>query len=484
MPKFKKIVGNYVEVVDRLGLPDHFYKPGTEGVYKHDVLKDLARTSYVSFDRTADQLKNQLQVHSDESYSYTQGNFVGRIFTKIYVENCQMYTSSTDDAIMHDTHHDYLQSIEMAYIDDRGRNCGFTLTYLREPPVEGHPDIPLEQRKRHFSIAIIENTTAEPTARKVTFLCSSELFSENHQGADLDAAAVHGEVEQALNSRQINTLLLGLIKDGVLSMPTFEALRARIKGGLNIDNRDEQRIVLDRKIATAKAGLPKTPEVEACFAEIIEDSKRDINFYKVDYFNNQLQAIDDYVTYVTNISAFQTALELYNTDSSSDHDKHLYLRGQEVLSEIQDAKRLGEMTVPKVIEALFTCTGALNDPVNIGKLAGLSQACSGKSSSFLKKLGGSLLAFASALLVLAGILLVPWSGGSSLLLTYLGSIGVGAGVAAITGAAVVAATAGIGVGFFKHGSEKGLAKSVSNLKTALENTPVNDPVINKPAEGG
>lgn len=124
-------------------------------------------------------------------------------------------------------------------------------------------------------------------------------------------------------------------------------------------------------------------------------------------------------------------------------------------------------------QALKNRTDPQQSQLYAKELANLANLVSGKSSSVWKTLGTSLLVFACAALVVAGVLLAIPSGGISLLLSAIGvagltsSVGIGAGIA-VTGA--------VGAGALYHGSEKGLAKAVNSFAQSLEERELYEPL--------
>lgn len=172
--------------------------------------------------------------------------------------------------------------------------------------------------------------------------------------------------------------------------------------------------------------------------------------------------------YQANLAAFIESLDKFK-DNTSDERRQFHDKGIKLLTNIKeiagespkslDAKSLSDLSM-----VLLRATRAMNDPADkatIRQLAGLSQVVSGKASSRWKALGSALLAFSCAALVVAGVLLAIPSGGSSLLLTVAGATGLA------TGAGIVAASALTGHVLRKTSSEKGLAKDITNFKSAL-----------------
>ena len=89
MPLFKKVSGNYVDVVDVLELPKAYYAPQTRSAYKAQIEKDLPRTAYVSYQKTTSQMQDDYRNDSlleDRDLSFTQGNFEGGVFTDTQIK--------------------------------------------------------------------------------------------------------------------------------------------------------------------------------------------------------------------------------------------------------------------------------------------------------------------------------------------------------------------------------------------------------------
>lgn len=157
-------------------------------------------------------------------------------------------------------------------------------------------------------------------------------------------------------------------------------------------------------------------------------------------------------------------------------EKKLFESGNDVLKHVKkivgkNPKKLDTVTLTNLNNVLLYTNKALNecrDPEkskkNAEELANLSTHVSGKSSRAWKSLGISLLVFASAALVVAGVLAAIPTGGSSLLLSAIGGVGLATTLGVGAG---VAATGAIGAAALYHGREKGLAKSVHKFKDAL-----------------
>ena len=160
---------------------------------------------------------------------------------------------------------------------------------------------------------------------------------------------------------------------------------------------------------------------------------------------------------------------------SSKSKLEFYQQGKKLLADItafagDDPSKLNKKDLVDLNRVLDCCTPILvnqNNTKKINEMANLSQEVSGKASPFWKKLGAGLLVFAALALVVTGVLAAIPSGGTSLLLVALGAVGVSTGVAAAAAGGTTALAAGSGAVLFKTSSEKGLAKSVSEFKSAI-----------------
>ncbi|CEG56926.1 hypothetical protein [Legionella fallonii] len=159
-----------------------------------------------------------------------------------------------------------------------------------------------------------------------------------------------------------------------------------------------------------------------------------------------------------------------------DKEKQLIEKGKEVLKQVQSIAKdkpgeLSSASLNDLTQVLATTNKSLmeaHEPKqsqeNAKRLAALSHHVSGKSSSGWKALGIGLLTFASAVLVVAGVLAAIPTAGSSLLLAAVGVAGLAATVSAGAGVAAAGVTS---AAMIHHGREKGLAKSISDFKNAL-----------------
>jgi hypothetical protein len=175
------------------------------------------------------------------------------------------------------------------------------------------------------------------------------------------------------------------------------------------------------------------------------------------------------------LSRFVKSLEAYSTDTED--KKALLQKGHHILNNVLDIigdndqfktlslQELGQIN--SVLKYSYDALDALNKGADIkpiaSQLAFVAQNISEKTSSFWRKLGVSLLAFAGISLVVAGVLAAIPTGGTSLLLAAIGTaiVGVGAGIAGATAVT--------------NSPEKELANSVIEFKSALRTLTLEDP---------
>jgi hypothetical protein len=185
--------------------------------------------------------------------------------------------------------------------------------------------------------------------------------------------------------------------------------------------------------------------------------------------------------YRANLAKFESSLANYEkTIGNDDNKQKFHDMGLNVLKNIKQIagdhpEALDSQSLADLNAVLPHCTTILESPdlkspaaqESLRRLASLSNEVSGKAPSLWKTLGVGLLTFACIALVVGGILAAIPSGGSSLLLTVAGAAGLGGGL-------VGASAIGAGVGVF-YGREKGLAKSLTNFKSALDHIKEEEP---------
>lgn len=168
MTNIIEITDTYPTVLEKLNLPAKFSGPEEIEKYIEQINKDLSRTCYANFTGSvADQQEGlRCVAHlNDSKASYTQGNFDARIFPGTYINLSRRYHKRTLALYINDPINNpregLLDSVGFAYVNDDGVNCGFVLFCVRDDPDTDNEDVnvPLEERKRHFMVSIIRNTT-------------------------------------------------------------------------------------------------------------------------------------------------------------------------------------------------------------------------------------------------------------------------------------------------------------------------------------
>lgn len=186
----------------------------------------------------------------------------------------------------------------------------------------------------------------------------------------------------------------------------------------------------------------------------------------------QVLKLAQYKRYLANITRFEAQLlPILECCEHEPINNKYHQQGYNVLSQVrQVAGRepclLETNELMRLNEILESCFIAIDEPhnkENLAKLVVLSQSAPGTASIGWKRLGTSLLLFAGLALLVAGVLAAIPSGGTSLLLAVASATG----VTLAKGASVVALTAASGFLLFKHNSEKGLAKSMTDLHIAV-----------------
>ena len=179
-------------------------------------------------------------------------------------------------------------------------------------------------------------------------------------------------------------------------------------------------------------------------------------------------------------------LELLETQCNAPHHKKLQLPLQKVIDCVKalgvaegaktDSRTLSDLNlVLSTSLNAFTSLNALRNPnknssefkQEIKQMAALANHFNTKSSSPWRILGNALLVLAGSILVAAGILAAIPSGGSSLLLTVVGALGLTMAVASVGGAVATLGVAGAGCRFFSSRKEKNLASALLELKEKI-----------------
>jgi hypothetical protein len=165
--------------------------------------------------------------------------------------------------------------------------------------------------------------------------------------------------------------------------------------------------------------------------------------------------------------------KLITLDLVNKKEKTLKQKGLELVTYaeklLKQKTKLDDESLNDLLDVLSCANKAIDERENHFKtkenateLAKLSEKFSKKSSSIWKKIGAVLLTIACAALVVAGVLAAIPSGGSSLLLSTIGGIGLASQIGIGVGIGV---TAGLGAASLAKGLK---ANPVTKFKAALE----------------
>ena len=300
MTVFKKFTGNYKKVIDVLGLPKAFYESQASLVdYEEQLDKDFSRTAYVSDTFTVEQMKSALRKtdHLKGIYSYAQGNFDAGVFGEVHPRLSPAYQESIELSIAEGTSSNAFDSIRFAYIDDVGRNCAFSLSYIRKDPniAKGEQFIDIEKRKYQFAVAIIKDINFAPVDRTITYISHPGFVSEKiaKMGENLVDHSVPQDINKILNSKYISTLLDGVFDGDSISIKHFEKLKKRILPGNNIDSRDFKIEQFNSFLNLAQKNLAFDRELQGYISEVIQKSQKDYNFFKEGNYDKTLIGVFD-----------------------------------------------------------------------------------------------------------------------------------------------------------------------------------------------
>ncbi|MFY7697322.1 MAG: hypothetical protein ACOVQX_00600 [Legionella sp.] len=295
MTCFKKFNGNFIEVVQQLGLSSDFYTTRNEtsvkNIQKYDqqILLDLPRTCYVNTKICSEEMKTRLanRTHLDPSnaVSYTQGMLNGNFFPATYLSStflCQAYS----DAIAENSTQDLNNNLSFSYLDADDKLCGVSINYLRDDSsIHRINPVPNDERKRPYIITIIRNTNAAPDNREVTYISHKSLLATdlNKQGDELNFNQLKQEVRQRLNSDQIFYLIEEILKEDSVSLSAFNRLKERLVCNGNIDDRDLKIIQLKKIISDIKKNTVLSiaqQDIVAISEHLLQHSQSQIDLFK------------------------------------------------------------------------------------------------------------------------------------------------------------------------------------------------------------
>ena len=451
-------------------ISEHLRNRGS-AINKSIIKVDLPRTALVDYSgKTFTDFVNECS--RDEVYSeqYSQGNLDGGDAITAYVlsfahKASELYSEATElpgdspERTQKEYEADLLminwssaqKNLRFAYRDDNGELCSLGFVFNIDKP-------------DNWVLQITRNTTASMESRTATLFAQGEIVRAP-RSTTVDAHALSGEITSALGNGMVAKLVSDIIdENGNVSVDKFHELDIRIKANRNLVNFESRVKQLDDEIKRLAVELPGNPRIIEASRKLRLDSSDVPNFFNDAKFQSTIDTIHNIEEYEKRLEDFKGALFQFQKRNMTKEEKKLHAEGNKLLESIEaiagnDLSLLNKQSLIDLNQVLAHSTTALNNPkdtLNMGKLVELSQRVSGQPSPKWQALGKALLGFAAIALVVAGVLAAIPSGGASLLLVA-GALGITAG---ISGAAAA--------GIFSHNSKKGLAKSVSDFKSARD----------------
>lgn len=409
---FKKFTGNYKQVVTSIGLHADFYaNNGSKQRYINEVERDIERIPYLNFNSNVAAMQKQLcdtDSLQEDQLSYAQGNFDGSFFTGAPLTANQNFLEQCPKAQTEGTLSDLKKTVSFHYVDDDGAACGFAITYLRD---DSNTDIKANKRPLSFNVAIIKNVTMAVEKREVTYFTHTALLLPDTikgDGQDIEASSLAQEIEMAVNCKSVNQLLSGILNKGTIVLKPFLELEARLRGGLNIDDRDPKLDQLfDLFLMWARLACidERTEEQNNVMQEllgIINEAYQNVNYFKdkdmdavravvASYQNNKLiptsPLIDDTSkqTLMSIVETYQVSVTRANAQLNKQIQacalKSGYSSSEEIKAKLEQSflqRNLAGLLIMSlaVVSIVLTLTGILA-PVGliIGVVVGVLVAC-------------------------------------------------------------------------------------------------------------
>lgn len=287
MAKFIKFSGNYEQVAGSLGFNGFYAPQDTEALYEIQIEKDIPRTCYFSFSHTVASMQESLRIRHTP-LSFTQGNFDGGVFTETQIKTSEKFFEYSSTPCPDSK--DLVDSLRIAYVDDAGSNCAFSVAFLRD---DSNLLVPVEKRKFLYSIAIIKNSNSAPQDREATYIAHEDLLADGLKAnpkASLNARSIPEEVDTLLNSKTLSVAIQGLFIGESLSKVKFDELQARLVCNRNFDNRDEKQAQLDELLRVARRTLPNG-RLEDYFMGIEKRAKHELDFFKDSVFERTIETV-------------------------------------------------------------------------------------------------------------------------------------------------------------------------------------------------
>ena len=305
MTNFKKFEGNFKVVSDGIfpeghGLHGQPYSPITEKGYRAVINDDLPRIAYLAVHKdcdTAPAIRERLsscELFEEGKSAYMQGSFQGTIFSQMPLNdstNPEDGSARKAFAEKEKTLSTLRDGIAIAYINDDGQNCAFSLNFRREDPFrDGEQPVPLENRPYSMVVSLIRNTNALPEQRECLVFADEKILSKESKLLSSPVDGIVTSIKEFTHSDQLNKLLSGLILDnGTFSMEKFKELKARLRGGENLDDRDTRKTLLEELIKQKPEN--SSDKLTTYLDGINKAAAENIDFFKQENFEKTLDVL-------------------------------------------------------------------------------------------------------------------------------------------------------------------------------------------------
>ncbi|PJD94069.1 MAG: hypothetical protein CK424_00490 [Legionella sp.] len=310
MPKYKKLSGTYIEMMQAMGMSEDIYLDPkfTFEKYREQLEKDMWRSRYVSFDKTTAQIQHQ--IYDPNTYEktklFTQGDFYAGYIKSYFMQH--KFSEKIAEYALHQENM-FIEDVGFSYIDDQGIACGLSIVKIEGNYLDVNDPSP------KYAIAIAHNIHATLEERQVSFFCDDDLLQliQNKQQPalvseqDIQENNLFKDIESSIGSVKISQLIKGIFTDGVqtLSEEKFHQLSNRIKPSINLDNRDFKLKQLKSLIEVAK----KTNSPLA--STISTESDASVDFFEDTHYQQVLLAVLSDATKMQQQELITTAEDLY-----------------------------------------------------------------------------------------------------------------------------------------------------------------------------
>jgi len=471
-----KLTGTVLDVFKQQGHTEeeniqHQINRGSD-INQSTILVDLPRTALVDYSgKTFTDFVNECKDEAVYRRQYSQGNLDGGDAIMAYILHCTNKSAALFEKALELPENSLerrekeakaelilidwsaaQRHLRFAYRDENGKLCSLGFVFNID-------------KLDNWVLQITRGTTAPIELRTQTLFAQGEIVSAPSAGSNINVSSLSKEIASALGSKKVARLVANLFNaNGNVSLEKFDELDERIQANRNLVDFEARQQKLSEEFTRLSAALPNNPRIEKAIRTLRTRSSEDHDFFKDDKFKTNLETIYGIEEYEKRLFDFQLALTTYQKPKMTVKKKNLLAEGHQLLQMIQniagnDLSLLNNKSLNDLNRVLEYSTKALQNPKdkpNMVELVNLSQSLSGQPSPRWQALGKIILGFAALALVVAGVIAAIPSGGSSLLLVA-GALSI---TASISGA--------VGLGIFSQNRKEGLAKSVSDFKSAID----------------